>query len=139
MHGFFTGPLHELRAQLGLSDVVEFPGWIPRADLHDLFARTSAFLYPSRFEGFGMPVLEALAAGVPTACSNIEPLASIAGNAALLFDPGDIDAIAGAMRRLIDDLPLRTRLAESGPRRAGQFSWRASAEATLEALRSAAE
>jgi glycosyltransferase involved in cell wall biosynthesis len=139
MHGFFTGPLHELRAQLGLSDAVEFPGWIPRADLYDLFARASAFLYPSRFEGFGMPVLEALAAGVPTACSDIEPLASIADAAALLFDPDDTHAIAQATRRLVEDTPLRVRLAEAGPRRAAQFSWRASAEATLEALRSAVE
>jgi glycosyltransferase involved in cell wall biosynthesis len=139
MHGFVTGPLHELRAQLGLSDAVDFPGWIPRADLHDLFARASAFLYPSRFEGFGMPVLEALAAGVPTACSNIEPLATIAGNATLLFDPGDIDAMTEAMRRLVDDAQLRARLAESGPLRAAQFSWRASAEATLQALCSAVE
>jgi glycosyltransferase involved in cell wall biosynthesis len=86
-----------------------------------------------------MPVLEALAAGVPTACSQIEPLASIAADAALLFDPGDIPAIAEATRRLVEDTPLRIRLAEAGPRRAAQFSWGASAEATLETLRSAVE
>ncbi len=87
MHGFFTGPLHDLRQSLGLADAVEFPGWIPRSDLHDLYARAWAFLYPTLFEGFGLPVLEALAAGVPTACSNIEPVAGIAGDAALQFDP----------------------------------------------------
>src|SRR5262249_48773275 len=58
MHGFFTGPLHQLRAELGLTDAVEFPGWIPRSDLVELYARAAAFVYPSRFEGFGIPVLE---------------------------------------------------------------------------------
>src|SRR6185436_9456332 len=80
MHGFSTARLHELREQLGLRDAVDFPGWIPREDLYDIYARAWAFVYPSLFEGFGLPVLEALAAGVPSACSNIEPLASIAGD-----------------------------------------------------------
>jgi glycosyltransferase involved in cell wall biosynthesis len=134
MHGFFTGPLHDLRASLGLADAVEFPGWIPREDLYEQFARASAFLYPSLFEGFGMPVLEGLAAGVPTGCSAIEPLATIAGDAALQFDPHDIDAIAAAMLRLVEDEPLRARLAAAGPSRAAQFSWRTAAQKTLAAL-----
>jgi glycosyltransferase involved in cell wall biosynthesis len=137
MHGFFTGPLHELRASLGLADAVEFPGWIPREDLHELFARAWAFIYPSLFEGFGLPVLEGLAAGVPTGCSSIEPLASIAGSAALQFDPLDTEAIAAAMLRLVEDEPLRARLAEAGPMRAAEFSWKSAAEKTLEALRAA--
>ena len=95
LHGFSTGPLHDLRDSLGLRDAVDFPGWIPREDLHDLYARAWAFVYPSLFEGFGLPLLEALAAGIPTACSGIEPLPSIAGGAALEFDPLD----ATAMRR----------------------------------------
>lgn len=131
MHGFVTGPLHDLREQLGLADAVEFPGWIPREDLLDLFARAAGFIYPSRFEGFGMPVLEALAAGVPTACSNIEPLASIAGGAAVTFDPSDVEAIAAAMARIVqeDGAP--------GPARAAAFSWRSTAAGTLAALRDA--
>ena len=138
MHGFFTGPLHELRESLGLADSVEFPGWIPRQDVYELFARAWAFLYPSLFEGFGMPVLEGMAAGVPTACSGIEPLASIAGQAALLFDPHDVNAIAGAMLRLVDDEPLRQRLAEASPRRAAEFSWRSAAAETLAVIEEAA-
>jgi glycosyltransferase involved in cell wall biosynthesis len=134
LHGFSTGRLHDLRDSLGLRDAVEFPGWIPREDLHELFARAWAFLYPSRFEGFGLPLLEALAAGIPTACSGIEPLSSIAGGAALEFDPLDTAAIAEAMRRLADDGALRERLREAGPRRAAQFSWRTTAEGTLAAL-----
>jgi glycosyltransferase involved in cell wall biosynthesis len=138
LHGFFTAPLHELRDSLGLADSVVFPGWIPRAELYDRFARAWAFVYPSRFEGFGMPVLEAMAAGVPTACSAIEPLAGIVRDAALTFDPLDTAAMAEALLRISGDEALRSRLAEAGPRRAAEFSWRAAAEATLGALREAA-
>jgi glycosyltransferase involved in cell wall biosynthesis len=138
LHGFFTGPLHDLRESLGLADAVDFPGWIPRQDLHDLFARASAFLYPSFFEGFGLPVVEAMAAGIPMGCSAIEPLSSIAAEAALQFDPRDPSAIAAAMLRLVDDNDLRARLSRDGPRRAAQFSWRATAKATLDALCAAA-
>jgi glycosyltransferase involved in cell wall biosynthesis len=135
IHGFFTGPLVDLRDSLGLRDAVEFPGWVPREQLHDYFARAWAFLYPSLFEGFGLPVLEALAAGVPSACSAIEPLSGIAGDAALQFDPRDCHAIVNAMERLTGDSELRKRLAVAGPRRASQFSWEATAEVTLAALR----
>jgi glycosyltransferase involved in cell wall biosynthesis len=138
LHGFFTGPLHDLRRSLGLSDAVEFPGWIPRAELYDRFARAWAFIYPSRFEGFGMPVLEAMAAGVPTACSAIEPLSGIVQNAAVQFDPLDSGAMAEAMWRISCDETLRGRLSEAGPRRAAEFSWRSAAEATLQVLREAA-
>ncbi|MGA2722841.1 MAG: glycosyltransferase family 1 protein [Bryobacteraceae bacterium] len=134
LHGHFAGPLHDLRDSLNLRDAVEFPGWIPREDLYDLYARAWAFLYPSRFEGFGLPLLEALASGIPTACSEIEPLSSIAAGAALEFDPLDTTAMAEAMLRITTDEPLRTRLAEAGPRRAAQFSWRETAEGTLAAL-----
>ena len=139
MHGFSAGPLYDLRDSLGLQNAVEFPGWIPREDLHDLYARAWAFICPSLFEGFGLPLLEALAAAVPTACSRIEPLSGIAAGAALEFDPLDIDAIAEAMLRIACDDPLRAQLAEAGPRRAAQFSWPATAEATLAALRSVAQ
>jgi glycosyltransferase involved in cell wall biosynthesis len=138
IHGFFAGPLHELRNSLNLQDAVDFPGWIPREDLHNLYARAWGFVYPSLFEGFGLPVLEALAAGVPAACSNIEPLAGIAADAALQFDPYDHSAIAGVMESIASDDGLRIRLAQAGPIRASEFSWRATAEATLRALREAA-
>jgi glycosyltransferase involved in cell wall biosynthesis len=138
LHGFFSDALHRLREELGLNDAVEFPGWVPREQLYDYFARAWAFLFPSRFEGFGLPVLEALAAGVPSGCSAIEPLVGIAGDAALQFDPHDVGAIAAAMDRLACDVELRARLAEAGPRRAAEFSWEATAAITLDALRSAA-
>jgi glycosyltransferase involved in cell wall biosynthesis len=137
LHGFFTGALHELREKLGLRDAVDFPGWIPREQLHDLSARAWAFVYPSLFEGFGIPVIEAMAAGVPTACSDIEPIASNVGDAALRFNPHDVAAIAAALRRITSDEELRARLAIAGPLRAAQFSWRHTAEITLETLRAA--
>ena len=137
LHGFFSGPLHDLRASLGLADAVDFPGWIPRAHLHDLYARAWAFVYPSLFEGFGIPPLEAMAAGVPTACSDIEPIASNVGDAALRFDPYDPVAMVAALRRIVSDEALRQRLAEDGPLRAAEFSWQKTAAVTLQALRDA--
>jgi glycosyltransferase involved in cell wall biosynthesis len=134
IHGFFSVPLHALRDSLGLAGAVDFPGWIPRAELHQLYSRAWAFIYPSLFEGFGLPVLEALAAGVPTACSDIEPLSGIAAAAALKFNPADPDAIVEAMHRIATDATLRRHLAAEGPVRAAQFSWRATAKATLDAI-----
>ena len=137
LRGFFTKALEDLRAQLGL-DAVEFSGWIPRADVYDLFARCWAFVYPSRFEGFGMPVLEALAAAIPTACSKIEPLAGIAGEAALLFNPDEPKEIARALAAIANDDALRERLMAAGPAQAAQYTWEAAARATLEELTASA-
>ena len=138
LHGFYTGELHRLRDALGLGDAVDFPGWIPREDLYGLFRRAWAFLYPSRFEGFGLPVLEALAAGVPTVCAAIEPLTTIAGKAALRFDPLDEAALLAAMFRVSEDDELRRQLALAGPAQAAHFSWRSTALSTLAALEDAA-
>jgi glycosyltransferase involved in cell wall biosynthesis len=134
IHGFFTEQLRALREELGLCDSVDFPGWIPKADLHELYAHAMAFVYPSRFEGFGLPVLEALAAGVPSACSRVEPVDSLAGDAALKFDPNDPAEMAACIERLVSDAALRARLAEAGPARAAQFTWRTTAQLTLAAL-----
>jgi len=138
LRGFHTAPLESLRASLGLENAVRFTGWIPREELHDLFARAFAFFYPTTFEGFGLPVLEALAAAVPTACSNIQPVSGIAGDAALQFDPYDESAILDTMRRIACDEQLRARLSESGPIQAAKFSWRETARLTLEAIRAVA-
>jgi glycosyltransferase involved in cell wall biosynthesis len=134
LRGFHAEALEKLRQDLGLTGIVEFTGWIPRAQLYDLYTRAWAFLYPSTFEGFGMPVVEALAAGIPTGCSNIAPLCALAGGAALLFEAGNVDAICSAMVRLAEDEPLRARLQVAGPARAAAFSWTATARATLDAI-----
>ncbi|HTM51792.1 MAG TPA: glycosyltransferase family 1 protein [Bryobacteraceae bacterium] len=134
MRGFHTEPLERMRASLGLESSIRFTGWIPRQDLYDLFAGAFAFFYPSRFEGFGLPVLEALAAGIPTAVSNVQPVSGIAGNAALQFDPANTGAIAAAMERLACDETLRDRLSALGPVQAGKFSWKETARITLDAI-----
>jgi len=138
LRGFDAANLERLRQELGLTDHVEFTGWIPREDLYALYARAFAFLYPSTFEGFGLPVLEALAAGVPAVCSNIEPLSSIAGDAVLQFDPEDEKALLDAVTRLVCDEGLRAQLATAGPQRANQFSWKTTARLTLDAVEAAA-
>src|SRR5258708_4665570 len=81
LRGFQTDELEQLQRSLGLRETVEFTGWVSREKLYDLYAGALAFLYPTTFEGFGLPLLEALAAGLPAACSRIEPLISLAGDA----------------------------------------------------------
>lgn len=138
MRGFRTSAVEKLIGDLGLRDSVRLTGWIPREELYSLFRSAFAFVYPTTFEGFGLPVAEALAAGIPTACSAIEPVKSIAADAALQFDPEDEAGILDALVRVTSDEQLRARLAEAGPRRAAEFSWRKTAEATLAALKDAA-
>ncbi|MFB3827540.1 MAG: glycosyltransferase family 4 protein [Bryobacteraceae bacterium] len=138
MHGFASRETERRRAELGLDASVELTGWIESDALLDLYARAWAFVYPSTFEGFGLPVLEAMAAGVPTACSAIAPLREVAGEAALYFEPENVEEIAGAMMKLACDRELRAGLAVSGPARAREFPWSRTARATLQALREAA-
>lgn len=138
LRGFHTNEIEAMIAQLGLKEKVEIPGWLPRADLMNLYSRAQAFVYPSTFEGFGMPVLEALAAGIPVACSDIPPLREVAGRpgdeAALFFDPLDEAALVSALDRIMTDASLRKSLAAAGPERARPFTWRRTAEQTLGAL-----
>ncbi|MGC4049155.1 MAG: glycosyltransferase [Paludibaculum sp.] len=98
--GFVTSEVEAKVRELGLESSVELKGWVPRTELYELFRRATGFIYPSRFEGFGMPVLEAMAAGLPVACGDIEPLRTLTGGTALLFDPESDEAMLEAMRRL---------------------------------------
>ena len=134
MNGFHVQPVRALIEDLQLGDAVILTGWIPREELYELYARASACVIPSTFEGFGMPVLEALASGIPTACSDIPALRESAGEAALFFDPLDEDAIATAIDRITEDERLRQALAESGPRQARPFTWERTARQTLDTL-----
>ncbi|MEZ5356907.1 MAG: glycosyltransferase family 1 protein [Bryobacteraceae bacterium] len=133
MRGFQTAAIERLIAELGVGGAVRITGWIEREQLYGLFQRAGAFVYPSTFEGFGMPVLEALAAGIPAACSDIEPLRTIAGGAALLFDPLDEGAIEAALERL-----LRGEVdGAAGPKQAARYRWESAARSTLEVLTAA--
>jgi glycosyltransferase involved in cell wall biosynthesis len=129
--------LVEVARECGLTDRVIFTGWLPDADLEGLYAAASCFVLPSRMEGFGLPVLEAMARGLPVACSDIPSLVEVAGPAALLFDPYDAASITYAIDRLLTDGSLRARLIERGRARAMTFTWAATADATVAAYRRA--
>ncbi|HLH38019.1 MAG TPA: glycosyltransferase family 1 protein [Bryobacteraceae bacterium] len=137
MRGFHGARIEALIEELRLGDRVRLTGWIPRPELLDLYARAKAFVYPSTFEGFGIPVLEAMAAGLPVACSRIPPLEEVAGEAAIYFDPASEEQMARALQRITSDDELRAQLAVEGPRRAKLFSWENTAQLTRAALLSA--
>jgi glycosyltransferase involved in cell wall biosynthesis len=125
-------------AAAGLASRVVFAGFVPDAQLSALLRFSLAMIFPSRFEGFGMPVLEAMAAGAPVLCSNVTSLPEIAGGAALLFDPQSPAAIAGAIARIESDGALREQLIQDGLRRAAAFSSpREMAQSYLDVLRTA--
>jgi glycosyltransferase involved in cell wall biosynthesis len=111
--GYPTPHEAELRqhaAERGITADVRFMGWTSDADIAGLLDLAGAFVFPSFYEGFGLPVLEAMARGVPVACSDRSSLPEVAGDAALLFDPGDPSAIAAAIESLLGDLALAARL-----------------------------
>lgn len=134
LRGFHTEAIERLIEEMGLRDSVQITGWVPREELYSLYARARAFVYPSTFEGFGMPVLEALAAGIPVACSDIPPLREVAADAALFFDPLNEDDIASAIERVMTDASLQGHLALAGRERARPFTWEHCAEQILKIL-----
>jgi glycosyltransferase involved in cell wall biosynthesis len=127
--------LRERAASLGIADDVRWPGWLEPAELERLWAITSGFVFPSLYEGFGLPVLEAMSRGVPVACSNAASLPEVAGDAALLFDPRDTRALADALARLLAGGPEVERLRSAGLARAATFTWERTARLTLDSYR----
>lgn len=119
----FLATLERRVADLGLAGQVAFTGFLGPSELKAVYRMARLVVFPSRFEGFGMPVVEAFRLGVPVACSNATSLPEVAGGAALLFDPGDPDAAAVAIRRLWTDEALRAELVRRGRDRVRQFSW----------------
>jgi glycosyltransferase involved in cell wall biosynthesis len=132
--GYATDHENELRAraaELGISDDVRFLGWVSDADLEGLYAASAAFVFPSLYEGFGLPVLEAMQRGLPVACSGASALAEVAGDAALLFDPTSAHAIAACVESILHDGALAARLRDAGRAQAGRFTWEATARGCL--------
>jgi glycosyltransferase involved in cell wall biosynthesis len=128
---WYEQELRESAARAGVIDDVRFLGWASDAELEGLWAIAEVFVFPSLYEGFGLPVLEAMARGVPVACSNASSLPEVAGEAALLFDPRDESAMAGAVQRLFNDPAEAARLRALGLARAREFTWERSARLTL--------
>jgi glycosyltransferase involved in cell wall biosynthesis len=136
--GFATAYEQELRdlaGSLGVLDRVRFPTWVSEPDLEGLYGLATVFALPSLIEGFGLPVLEAMARDVPVACSNRPALPEIAGDAALLFDPDRQDEVTGALRRLIEDHRFAEGLVAKGRERAALFTWERTALATVATYR----
>ena len=136
-HPLYPDPRTMVR-RLGIEEQVIVTGRISEEEKPLLYSGATAFVFPSLYEGFGMPVLEAMACGTPVITSNISSLPEVAGDAALLVDPTNVDAIAEAMVRIVNDAGLREELSRKGLQRASRFSWEASALKTLEVYRQVA-
>jgi len=133
--GYPTAHEAELRERAvseGVAGDVRFPAWVSAEELEGLWALAMVFVFPSLYEGFGLPVLEAMARGVPVACSDASSLPEVAGEAALLFDSRDEPGIAEGLQRLLGDRVLREQLRVRGLARASEFTWERTARLTLE-------
>jgi glycosyltransferase involved in cell wall biosynthesis len=118
-------------AELGVADAVVWRGYLTDEDLVHAYRQASALVLPSRYEGFGLPVVEAMACGTPVLCSDIPVLREIAGEAALFTNPDDTAALAAALVRIVTDAPLRAQLIARGLAQARQFTWVETARQTL--------
>lgn len=136
--GWLNSPIIQLVDELQIQDEVRFVGYAAEEDLPSLYQTATLFAYPSLYEGFGLPALEAMAGGTPVVTSGISPLRELAQGAAFLVDPSSPADIASALTRLLDDPKERARLAEAGKARASEYTWPQTASATLEVYRSAA-
>ncbi len=136
-YGWLSNDLAATIDRLGLASVVHFTGYVRFEDLPALYSLCEVFAFPSIYEGFGLPVVEALACGAPVLTSSTSSLAEIAADAALTVDPLSVDALTAALVRLTSDGPLRVALRAAGPARAASFSWAQAARDVLAVYRTA--
>jgi glycosyltransferase involved in cell wall biosynthesis len=129
-HGYGAAAILEEISRSPARDRIECPGWVSDVRLQDLYARATMFAFPSLDEGFGIPVLEAMAAGLPVISSNGSALAEVCADAALLVDPCSTDEIAAAMARMAGEAGLREQYARLGLARARSYTWERAVEAT---------
>jgi len=129
---WFSGRIKRAARDSGVAGRVRFTGFVSDEELLDLYNACDVFVFPSFYEGFGLPVLEAMACGAAVACSNSSALPEVADASALLFDPRSTREMGRAMLDLLVDAELRSRMRKLGMNRASQFSWRRTAEKTLE-------
>jgi alpha-1,3-rhamnosyl/mannosyltransferase len=138
MSGWGTSQRADLLERLVSAGEVKLLGFISDAQLAHLYASAKLLVYPSLYEGFGLPPLEAMQAGTPVIASNASSLPEVVGDAGVLIEPKDVDALRAAIARLIDDDTLWERLARSGLARSATFSWRRCAEQTRDVYRKVA-
>jgi glycosyltransferase involved in cell wall biosynthesis len=129
--GWLYGGFFRRLRQLGLEDEVILTGFAPDEDLPALYSAADLFVYPSLYEGFGMPVLEAMACGAPVVTSSTSSLPEVAGEAALLVDPTSVQELVTAMRSVLESKEVRDELRAKGLKQAGKFSWEETARETL--------
>jgi len=135
---WLANEIYSVLDELKLHNVVRFTGHVPDEHLPAIYRGASVFVYPSLFEGFGIPLLEAMACRVPVTCSNLSSLPEVVGDAALQFDPLDIDDIADKLAKVLNDSALRHSLITCGRKRAEQYLWKNTAEKTLQVYRNTA-
>lgn len=134
MRGFHGEAIDRLVTDLNVADDVKLTGWISREELFSYYRRAMACIQPSTFEGFGMPVLEAMAAGVPLACSGIPPHREVAGDTALFFDPANESEMEAALELVISKTNAVQTRVSAARERARIFTWERTAQETLAAL-----
>ena len=122
--------LQQITHQLGISEQVRFLGYVTDDDIPSLYSAADAFVFPSLGEGFGLPIVEAMACGTPVVTSNVSSIPEVAGDAAVLVDPEDVQALARAMERVVFDDDLRRQLVKKGMERAALFTWPRAAQET---------
>jgi glycosyltransferase involved in cell wall biosynthesis len=137
--GWFYENLFARVTELGLTEDVLFTGYVPNDELPWWYRAATLFVFPSLFEGFGLPVLEAMACGTPTITSNVSSLPEVAGDAAILVDPYDKEGLARAMERVLSDADLRSALSAAGVCQASQFPWSRTAAETVAVYRNVLE
>lgn len=137
--GWLYDNIFVILEQLGLSESVVFTGGVPSEDLPALYSGALCFVLPSLYEGFGLPVLEAMSCGAPVITTNVSSLPEVAGDAALLVDPQDMLGLAMAMQRLCQDEALRREMSARGQAQAARFSWERAARETIEIYKAASE
>lgn len=126
--------IEETVAKLGLAEDVKFTGFVSNEMLPELYAGADLFVFPSLFEGFGIPLLESMMSGTPVCASDASSIPEVLGNAGLLFDPADPHSIAASIRKVLDNPQVYSSLQQAGKERAAGFSWEASASQVLDAL-----
>lgn len=129
--GWLNSDIPKIVTDLKIEEKVFFTGYIANEDISTVYSLATIFVYPSLYEGFGLPILEAMSCGVPTITSNTSSMPEVAGDAALLINPLDVDELVAALERLLYSDGIQNRMREQGLKRAGEFSWEKCARETL--------